>query len=602
ALAGFGCAKGSNEEAYLVQKLVRTGFGTNNVDHCTRLCHASSVAALLETIGSGAVSNQVADGAEADVIVVIGARPDSNHPVAATFIKNGVKRGSKLVVIEPYGSDLSMYASHFLQLRPGTDVFLLNGMMHTIVEEGLQNEDFIRKHTDGFEEFIKNLQHFSAEKVALICGIPPEIIKEVARLYATAETAIIFWGMGISQHVHGTDNARCLISLALMTGQIGRISTGLHPLRGQNNVQGASDVGLIPMVYPNYQPVSDPNARKVFEKLWGCTLDPNTGLTVVEIMHAIHSGDIDGLYIMGENPAMSDPNLNHARKALSMLEHLVVQDIFFTETCSYADVILPASAFPEKSGTFTNTDRRVQLARKAVEPPGDARQDLWIIQEIAKRFGLDWQYKDAKDVFEEIRIAMPKMAGITWERLEQEHSLTHPLLHEGDPGEPVIFKDGIFPTDDELGRFASAMYVEPAELPDDKYPFIFVTGRQLEHWHTGTMTRHSRVLDAIEPGPCIMINPDDLEQIGLKSGDFIVIKSRRGKIAATARADENMQKGVVMLPFAFNEAAANLITNDALDPHGKIPEFKFCAVCLGPSKRDDDSVDHKSAAKPDYVI
>lgn len=593
ALAGFGCAKGSNEEAYLVQKLVRTGFGTNNVDHCTRLCHASSVVALLETIGSAAVSNQVADGVGAEVMIVIGARPNDNHPVAATFMKNAIDRGSKLVLIEPYGSEMYLHAEHLLQLKPGTDVLLLNAMMHTIIEEGLQNDAFIKDHTDGFEALKKVIKDYSPEKVAPICYIPAETIKTVARLYAKAETAIIFWGMGISQHIHGTDNARCLISLALMTGQIGRPSTGLHPLRGQNNVQGTSDVGVIPMVYPDYQPVTDPNVRAKFEKLWGKKLDPNIGKTIVEIMHAIHGGDLNGLYIMGENPAMSDPNLHHAREALSKLDHLVIQDIFFTETCSYADVILPASAFPEKTGTFTNTDRRVQMGRQAIDPPGDARQDLWIIQELANRIGLDWSYEGPEDVFEEIRKAVPSMAGMTWERLEQEDSLTYPLENEGDAGEPVIFKDGIFPTDDGRGRFIPAEHIEPAELPDKDYPFIFTTGRQLEHWHTGTMTRHSRVLDAIEPGPCIMINPEDLKDFNMKTGDILVIESRRGRIAATTRADEHMQKGVVMMPFTFSEAAANLISNDALDPFAKIPEFKFCAVKLTSGGRSQDTISRK---------
>jgi len=593
ALAGFGCAKGSNEEAYLFQKLVRTGFGTNNVDHCTRLCHASSVAALLETIGSGAVSNQVADGTEAEVILLVGARPNDNHPVAATFMKNAAERGSKLIIIEPYSSEMYLHASHMLKLRPGTDVLLLNGMIHTIITEELHNKEFIEQHTDGFEALKKTVEKYPPEKVAPLCGIPPETIKEVARIYATAKTAIIFWGMGISQHIHGTDNARCLISLALMTGQIGRPSTGLHPLRGQNNVQGASDVGLIPMVYPDYQPVESAEVRKKFEALWGTKLDPNAGKTVVEIMHAIHGGELNGLYIMGENPAMSDPNLNHAREALAMLDHLVVQDIFFTETCSYADVILPASAFPEKTGTFTNTDRRVQLGRQAINPPGDARQDLWIIQEIANRMGLDWGYSGPADVFAEIRQAVPSLGGMTWERLEEVDSLTYPLTKEGDPGQPIIFKDGIFPTDDGKGRFVPVDYIEAAELPDNKYPYIFITGRQLEHWHTGTMTRHSRVLDAIEPGPCIMINPADLDQFDIKSGDTLVIESRRGRIAATTRADEHMQKGVVMMPFTFSEAAANLISNDALDPFGKIPEFKFCAVRLKPGQRADDSIQRK---------
>ena len=577
-LAGFGCAKGSNEEAYLFQKLVRTGFGTNNVDHCTRLCHASSVAALLETIGSGAVSNQVADGTRAEVIIVIGARPNDNHPVAATFMKNAAENGSKLIVIEPYSSEMYLHAHAFLQLRPGTDVLLLNGMMHTIINEGLHDPSFIDAHTEGFAALRETVQGYSPEKVAPVCGIAAETIRETARLYATAETAIIFWGMGISQHVHGTDNARCLISLALMTGQIGRPGTGLHPLRGQNNVQGASDMGLIPMVYPDYQPVNDPKTRRKFEEFWGTELDPETGRTVVEIMHGVHAREITGMYIMGENPAMSDPNLHHAREALTRLQHLVVQDIFFTETCGFADVILPASAFPEKTGTYTNTDRRVQLGRQAVTPPGESRQDLWIIQELARRLGLDWDYPGPETVFEEIRQAVPSMAGMTWERLEETDSLTYPLLEEDDPGEPVIFRDGVFPTDDGKGRFVAADYIEAAELPDDEYPFIFMTGRQLEHWHTGTMTRHSRVLNTIEPWPYILVNPEDLGALDMESGDLLAIESRRGRLNVATRVDEGMQQGVVMMPFTYHEAAANLLTNDALDPFGKIPEFKFCAI------------------------
>ena len=578
ALAGFGCAKGSNEEAYLFQKLVRTGFGTNNVDHCTRLCHASSVAALLETIGSGAVSNQVADGTQAEVIIVIGARPNDNHPVAATFMKNATLNGSKLIVIEPYSSEMYLHAHAFLQLRPGTDVLLLNGMMHTIIDEGLHDQAFIDAHTDGFEALRETVREYSPEKVAPLCGIAPETIRETARLYATAKTAIIFWGMGISQHVHGTDNARCLISLALMTGQIGRPGTGLHPLRGQNNVQGASDMGLIPMVYPDYQSVKDPAVKSKFEEFWGAELDPDAGKTVVEIMHSVHARDITGMYIMGENPAMSDPNLEHAREALTRLDHLVVQDIFFTETCGFADVILPASAFPEKTGTYTNTDRRVQLGRQAVSPPGESRQDLWIIQELARRLGLEWDYTGPEAVFEEIRRAVPSMAGMTWARLEDEDSLTYPLVREGDPGEPVIFRDGVFPTDDGRGRFVAADYIEADELPDEKYPFVFMTGRQLEHWHTGTMTRHSRVLNTIEPWPYVLVNPEDLHAMGMESGDLLTIESRRGTLAVATRVDEGMQQGVFMMPFTYHEAAANLLTNDALDPFGKIPEFKFCAI------------------------
>jgi formate dehydrogenase major subunit len=366
-----------------------------------------------------------------------------------------------------------------------------------------------------------------------------------------------------------------------MTGQIGRPGTGLHPLRGQNNVQGASDVGLIPMVFPDYQPVSDGDIRAKFEKLWNAQLDPKPGLTVVEIIHAIHHGKLHGMYIEGENPAMSDPNQNHAREALAMLEHCVVQDIFLTETAGFADVILPASAFPEKTGTFTNTDRRVQLGRQAIDPPGEARQDLWIIQEIARRLGLDWNYQGPRDVFNEMRKAMRSIAGITWERLETQDSVVYPCENEGDPGQPVIFVDQ-FPRKGGKGLFVPAAFSRADELPDDEFPYIFITGRQLEHWHTGSMTRHATVLDAIEPDPVVMVHPLTLEALGGKAGEPITIESRRGKITAYARSDVGLQPGTLFMAFCYNEASANLITNEALDPYGKIPEFKFCAVKVAP--------------------
>jgi formate dehydrogenase major subunit len=577
ALAGFGSAKGSNEEAYLFQKLVRTGFGSNNVDHCTRLCHASSVAAMLEMIGSGAVSNQVADVAEAEVIIVIGANPTENHPVAATFIKNAARAGKTLIVIDPRRTGLSHYADYVLQFKPDTDVALLNAIMHSVIEQGLVDQEFVANRTTGYEALKAHLAAFSPEAMAPIVGIDAATLREVARVYAGARASIIFWGMGISQHVHGTDNARALISLALMTGQVGRPGTGLHPLRGQNNVQGASDAGLIPMVFPDYQGVGDTDARARFEKLWGATLDPDPGLTVVEIVHAILDDQIRGMYIMGENPAMSDPNLGHARQALAKLEHLVVQDLFLTETASFADVILPASAFPEKTGTFTNTDRRVQLGRQALDPPGEARQDLWIIQEMARRMGLDWHYSGPEQVFDEMRRAMPSIAGITWERLQAEHSVTYPCREEGDPGEPVIFTES-FPTETHRAQFTPAPFINAAELPDTDYPFVLITGRQLEHWHTGAMTRRATVLDAIEPEPVVTLHPDELAALGAQPGDTLVLESRRGQVRAFARADAGLQAGQVFLPFCYHEAAANLLTNEALDPYAKIPEFKFCAV------------------------
>ncbi|HTP98125.1 MAG TPA: formate dehydrogenase subunit alpha [Casimicrobiaceae bacterium] len=577
ALAGFGSAKGSNEEAYLFQKLVRTGFGSNNVDHCTRLCHASSVAALLEGIGSGAVSNPVMDVTQAEVVLLIGANPVVNHPVAATWMKNAVKRGTKLILVDPRRSELARHATHYLQFKADTDVALLNAMLHTIVEEGLVAQSFVADRVSEYEEFKRNLAGYSPEAMAPVCGVPASTIREVARMYASSRASMILWGMGISQHIHGTDNARCLIALAMMTGQVGRPGTGLHPLRGQNNVQGASDVGLIPMMYPDYRRVDATDARSKFEALWHKTLDPKPGLTVVEIMNAVHAGEIRGMYIMGENPAMSDPDVQHARQALAELKMLVVQDIFLTETGYLADVILPASAFPEKTGTFTNTDRAVQLGRQALDPPGDARQDLWIIVEMAKRLGLEWTYAHPRDVFAEMRRAMPSIAGITWERLERDSAVTYPCEKEGDPGERVVFTEQ-FPTPSGKAKLVPAKIIPAAEQPDANYPFVLITGRQLEHWHTGSMTRRAEVLDSIEPVPVASMHSADLAALGAQPGGIISVASRRGSISLVARADDGTPQGAVFIPFCYYEAAANLLTNPVLDPFGKIPEFKYCAV------------------------
>ena len=581
ALAGFGSAKGSNEEAYLFQKLVRTGFGTNNVDHCTRLCHASSVAALLEGIGSGAVSNPVMDVMRAEVIVLIGANPTVNHPVAATWIKNAVRNGARLILLDPRRSELARHAWRSLQFKPDTDVALLNAMMHVIVSEKLVDPGFIAERTVGYAELEANVAGYSPEAMAPICGIDADTIREVARLYATSKGSMILWGMGVSQHVHGTDNARCLIALSLMTGQIGRPGTGLHPLRGQNNVQGASDAGLIPMVLPGYGRVDDPAVRTRFEQAWGAALDPRPGLTVVEIMDAIGAGQVRGMYIMGENPAMSDPDANHARAALAALEHLVVQDIFLTETAYLADVILPASSFPEKTGSFTNTDRMVQLGRQAIDPPGQAKQDLWIIGQMASRLGLTWNYAHVSEVFDEMRRLMPSIAGITWERLEREGAVVYPCCAEDDPGQPVEFIDG-FPREQGRARFVPADIIPADERPDRDYPMVLITGRQLEHWHTGSMTRRAGVLDAIEPDPVALVHPLDLRQLGIAPGEVITIASRRGEVALYARADDSSPVGAIFVPFCYYEAAINRLTNAALDPYGKIPEFKYCAVRVTP--------------------
>jgi formate dehydrogenase major subunit len=584
ALAGFGSAKGSNEEAYLFQKLVRLGFGSNNVDHCTRLCHASSVAALLEGIGSGAVSNPVMDVTKASVVILIGANPTVNHPVAATFLKNAMRNGTKLIVMDPRRSELARTAYRYLQFKPDTDVALLNAMMHVIVEEHLVDENFIADRTLGYAELVKNVAGYDPDIMAPICGVPADTIREVARLYATSPGSMILWGMGISQHIHGTDNARCLIALSLMTGQIGRPGSGLHPLRGQNNVQGASDAGLIPMMYPDYQRVDDAEARARFAKAWGVpaeSLDDKPGLTVVEVIKGIIAGNVKGMYIMGENPAMSDPDADHAREALAKLEMLVVQDLFLTETAYLADVILPASSFAEKTGTFTNTDRFVQLGRQALNPPGNARQDLEIIIEIANRLDLPWNYGTGESavaaVFDEMRHTMPSIGGITWARLQAEDSVTYPCVKEGDPGDSVVFVES-FPTATGKAKFVPADIIPANERPDNEYPMVLITGRQLEHWHTGSMTRRSGVLDAIEPDPVASLHPLDLVALGVKPGGLITIQSRRGKVSLYARADESSPRGAVFVPFCYYEAAINKLTNSALDPFGKIPEFKYCAV------------------------
>jgi formate dehydrogenase major subunit len=576
-LAGFGSAKGSNEEAYLFQKLVRAGFGTNNVDHCTRLCHASSVAGLLEGIGSGAVTAPFMAVKDSDLILVIGANPAENHPVAATFFKNAAKRGAELIVMDPRGQALKRHATHMLQFKPGRDVAMLSAMLNVIIAEGLTDKQYVQAHTEQFEQLAESVKDRTPEKMAELCGIDAETLKTVARKFARAEAAIIFWGMGISQHVHGTDNTRCLIALSLITGQVGRPGTGLHPLRGQNNVQGASDVGLIPMFFPDYISVEDPERRAFYEKLWNASLDPKRGLTVVEIVNAIHADQIRGMYIMGENPAMSDPDVQHAREAFAKLEHLVVQDLFLTETAFYADVFLPASAWPEKTGTVSNTNRQVQMGRQALKLPGDTRQDLWIIQEIARRIGLDWNYQGPADVFAEMKKGMPSLDNITWDRLERESSVTYPCPAPDQPGTDIVFGEG-FPTESGRAKLVPVEIRPPAEEPDAQFPMVLTTGRQLEHWHTGAMTRRASVLDALEPEAHVSLSPGDMNRMGIAAGGLVRIATRRGAIELKARPDNAVPPGMVFIPFCYVEAAANLLTNPQLDPIGKIPEFKFCAA------------------------
>ncbi|WP_170572963.1 formate dehydrogenase subunit alpha [Ruegeria atlantica] len=577
SVAGFGSAKCTNEEAYLFQKFIRQGFKHNNVDHCTRLCHASSVAALIENVGSGAVTATFNEIENADVAIIIGSNPIENHPVAATYFKQFAKRGGKLIVMDPRGVGMRKFADEMLQFRPGADVSMLNAIMNVIVEEELYDSQYIHRWTENWEAEKEHLRQFTPEAMSPICGIEPDQLRRVARTFAQAKAGLIFWGMGVSQHIHGTDNSRCLISLALMTGNVGKPGAGLHPLRGQNNVQGASDAGLIPMFLPDYQTVTDDGIRAKFNDVWNSDDFSNEkGLTVTEIIDQAYAGNIKGMYIMGENPAMSDPDVNHARDALAKLDLMIVQDIFLTETANYADIILPASALYEKNGTVSNTNRQVQRVRPAVTPPGEAREDWKITVELAQRIGLNWDYTDVSQVFAEMKLTMNSLNNITWERLETE-TITYPSLSETDPGQAIVFGDG-FPRADGRARFTPASVIPPDEAPDEEYPMIATTGRQLEHWHTGSMTRRSNVLDAVEPEANCSLNPRTLKLMGIEPGEMIRLTTRRGSIEIMARADRAIAEDMVFIPFAYVEAAANILTNSAIDPYGKIPEFKFSAI------------------------
>ncbi|MGQ0630302.1 MAG: formate dehydrogenase subunit alpha [Sporichthyaceae bacterium] len=582
AIAGFGSAKCSNEEAYLFQKLIRTAFGTNNIDHCTRLCHASSVAALFEGVGSGAVSTTYGDVANADVVIITGSNPTANHPVASSFFKQARRRGTKIIYVDPRASTVSEHADLFVQLKPGTDVAFYNSIMHEVIRLGLIDRQFIAERTSNYDELARTVADYPPERAAQITGVPAELIREVARTWGEAGAAVVYWGMGISQHTTGTDNARCLIALCSITGNVGRPGTGLHPLRGQNNVQGASDAGLIPMFYPDYQGVESEATRQRFEAAWGTELNPKRGLTVTEIVGSVGKpGGVRGMYMLGENPFLSDPNTNKVRTALSNLDFLVVQDIFLTETAEFADVILPATSYLEKDGTYTNTDRRVQLGRVVLEAPGQARADWAIICDIARRVGLDWTYTSPSEVFDEMVALMPSYANLAYDNLGPSGKLYPNDDPEHSDGTVVMFVEH-FNTDDGLAHLVPAQWLPAKELPDAEYPLVLNTGRLLEHWHTGSMTRRSFALDAIAPVAEIYLHPKDAADRGLAHGDMARARSRRGSIELLVRISHREQLGNVFVPFHFREAAANLLTIDAIDPVGKIPEFKFCAVQVEP--------------------
>jgi formate dehydrogenase major subunit len=583
AIAGFGSAKCSNEEAYLFQKLIRAGFGTNNVDHCTRLCHASSVAALFEGVGSGAVSTTYGDVINADVAILAGTNTTANHPVASSFFKQARRRGTTIIVVDPRRERIADHADIFCQIKPGTDVAFYNGILHEIIARDLVDHDFVARRATNYEALAETVAQYPPERAAQICGVDAETIREVARLWGEAGAAVVYWGMGISQHTTGTDNARCLIALCTITGNVGKQGAGLHPLRGQNNVQGASDAGLIPMFYPDYQKVDSADTWSRFEQAWGRELDHERGLTVTEIIGSALHGGVRGMYMMGENPFLSDPNINKVRKALAALDFLVVQDIFLTETAEFADVVLPATSYLEKEGTYTNTDRRVQLGRKVLDAPGEAREDWRIVCEIARRVGLPMDYESPSEVFDEMVALTSNYAGLTYDNLGPVGKLypnPDPLHSDG----TIVLFDERFGTDDGKAHLVPTEWLPAKELPSDEFPFVLNTGRLLEHWHTGSMTRRSFALDAIEPEAHVFLNPGDAADMGVAEGDYVRVSSRRGSIELRAKLSHRDTPGTCFIPFHFREAAANVLTIDEIDPVGKIPEFKFCAVRVEPAK------------------
>ena len=577
AIGGLSSATCTNEENYLFQKLMRACVGTNNVDHCARLCHASTVAGLAAAFGSGAMTNSIAELEFADCVLVTGSNTTETHPVIAGLIKRAVRyRGAKLIVVDPRRIDLTKHATLWLRPRNGTDVAWIHGMMHVILSEGLQDEAFIAERTEGFDELRAVLDGVKLEDTAGISGIPTEDLTKAARIYAAADKAAIVYSMGITQHTHGTDNVLSLANLAMLTGNAGKPSSGVNPLRGQNNVQGACDLGALPNVYPGYQKVTEPEVRAAFERAWGATLPSEVGLTVVEMMHAAAAGGLKAMVVMGENPMVSDPNLNHVEEALKSLDLLVVQDIFLTETAQLADIVLPAASFAETNGTFTNTERRVLPVRKAIEPPGEARPDWEILCDLSTRMGYPMSYPDAAAIMDEIATVSPIYGGIHHRRLEPD-GLQWPCPSDDHPG-TAFLHEGTFRRG--RGKFHAVDYTPSAELPDVEYPFVLSTGRILQHFHTGSMSRRSDALNAYGNEPYAEIHPDDLAALGVEDGDKLRVVTRRGEIVTNARATARVAPGSVFIPFHFVEAAANRLTNDALDPKAKIPELKVAACRL----------------------
>ena len=577
SIGGLSSAKCTNEENYVFQKLIRAVIGTNNVDHCARLCHASTVAGLARAFGSGAMTNSIDELKNAGCIFVIGSNTTEAHPVMGLGIKEAVVRnGCELVVADPRAIDLVRFAKLYVAQRPGTDVALINAMMNVIIAEGLHDEQFIEERTEDFEAVAEVVKDFTPEKAEKITTIPAEKIRQIARIYANASSSSIVYSMGITQHTTGTDNVLSLANLAMLTGNVGKESAGVNPLRGQNNVQGACDLGALPNVYPGYQSVEDEKIRAKFEKAWGKELSANKGLTVVEMLHAVESGDIKAIYVMGENPALSDPNLNRTRKALDAVDFLVVQDIFLSETAQYADVVLPSVCFAEKNGTFTNTERRVQRVRKAVAPPGRAKDDWQILCEVATKMGYAMSYDCAGKILDEIASLTPIYGGMSFERIDSV-GLQWPCPDKNHPGTKYLHK-GKFTRG--KGKFHPVEFKDPAELPSKEFPFVLSTGRLLYQFHTGTMTRKSSAINQVSPTGFVEIHTDDAKKLDITDGQTVEVATIRGKVTTLAKVTDNIGKGWLFMPFHFRECPANMLTIDALDPLAKIPEYKVCAAAV----------------------
>jgi formate dehydrogenase major subunit/formate dehydrogenase alpha subunit len=569
-------AKATNEENFLLMKLARRVFGTNNIDHCARLCHSSTVTGLAQTFGSGAMTNSIDCIEKTDLIFVIGSNTTEQHPLIGSRIIKAARNGARLIVADNRAIRLSRHADIHLRHKNGSDVALLLAMMNVIIAEGLENSGFMASRTEGYREFAESVKGWTPERAAALTGLSAEEIAAAARLYASAGSAMIFYSMGITQHTHGVDNVRCIAALAMLTGNIGREGAGVNPLRGQNNVQGGCDMGALPDMYSGYQKVSGRSVREKFEKVWGGGALPELpGLPLTLAMNAALQGGIRGMFIMGENPLISDPDQNHAKAALKSLEMLVVQDIFLTETAQMADVVLPAACYAEKDGTFTNTERRVQLLQKAVEPPGEARADWEILCGLAAAAGYNgMRYESSSEIMEEIASLTPIYGGISHERLASS-GLQWPCTDAEHPGTPILHMEKFT---HGLGRFVPVAYRPSAETADDEYPLILTTGRTYFHWHTGSMTRRTHLLDREERNSFFEINPADACRYGVKNSERVVIASRRGEVTAVAKVTEAVSPGVIFMPFHFAEGAANALTNNELDPESHIPEFKVSAV------------------------